>query len=188
MNFFKPLLFSFVLLNLNSFSQDAPKEPKETVKKDEFKITAVVNKDSTSASELMKRAINWVKEDSPRFIKTNGITTGSKAEFIAVFKIKTKELNPVADYSGTITMHVSIECKENRYRYTVGKIKHVSANGKVTGGDINLVVPECGSMTLPANEWKKIKGEGKRGSEAVVSELLEGMDKRSTSGANKDDW
>ncbi len=187
MNFLKVSLLSFILISGNSFSQEVPKEHKEAVKHDAFKLSEVILKDSTAASELMKRAVNWVKADSPRFTKTNGITTGTKAECIAVFKVKPKELNPVCDFTGTITMHVSIECKENRYRYTIGKIEHVSANGKNSGGDINNVVPECGSMTMPANEWKKIKGEGKRGSEAVVSELIEGMDLRSTSG-KKDDW
>ena len=188
MNFFKTFLFSFLFISINSFSQEVAKDPKEPHHKDLFKISEVVLKDSTAASELMKRAINWVKDDSPRFTKTNGITTGTKAECVCVFKIKPKELNPVCDFTGTITIHVSIECKENRYRYTVGKIKHTATNSKNSGGDINLLVPECGSMTMPANEWKKIKGEGKRGSEMIVSELLEGMDKRSTTGANKDDW
>src|SRR4051812_22680857 len=122
MNFFRTFLLFLILVSMNSFSQEVAKENKPA--KDQFKISEVVLKDSTAASELMKRAIKWIKEESTRFTKTNGITTGTKAECVVTFKIKPKELNPVCNYAGTITMHESIECKENRYRYTVGKIVH----------------------------------------------------------------
>jgi hypothetical protein len=154
--------------------------------KDEKKFQEVVITDSVAAANLMKRAVNWVKEPSKRFTKTNGVATGTKAECIAKFKIKAKELNPVTDYTGFIEMHVSIDCKDNKYRYTISKIKHISSNGKATGGAIDNIVPECGSMTMPDNTWKKIKGEAFKYADMVISELKEGMSKSSTD--TKDEW
>jgi len=146
----------------------------------------VVVIDSTAASELLKRAVDWVKTESARFKKTNGVTTGSKAECTAVFNIKPKELNPISDYTGTITMHVSIECKENKYRYVITGIKHISTNGQATGGDINNMIPDCGSMAMPDLTWKKIKGEAIRSSEMIVSELKDHM--FFFNAGKKDEW
>ncbi|MGZ3885115.1 MAG: hypothetical protein ACXVPD_13240 [Bacteroidia bacterium] len=183
----RPLVFiSVLLLSGNLFSQDAKEEP--GAKKDNFKVQEVVVVDSTPSSELLKRAVNWVKVESPRFAKTNGVTTGTKAECVAVFKVKPKELNPGADYTGTITIHVSIECKENRYRYVISKAKHTSTSGQVSGGDMNNVVPDCGSMIMPDNVWKKLKGEAMKGLSMIVSELKEGMSQASSTGGGKDEW
>jgi hypothetical protein len=154
---------------------------------DLFQLQAVINVDSTSSGELLKRAVNWVKIESPRFVKNSGITSGTKAECVASFNIKPKELNPQPDYTGTITMHVSIECKDNRYKYTITKIKHTSKTGKASGGDINNIVPDCGSMVMPDIVWKKIKGEAIRHSNAILSELKEGMSQAGAA-ASKEEW
>lgn len=186
MKFFRPLLcIPFLLLSSGLFSQEEQQEDKGA-KKDNFKVQEVVVADSTSANELLKRAVNWVKTESIRFTKSNGVTTGTKAECIAVFKVRPKELNPGSDYTGTINMHVSIECKDNRYRYVISKIKHVSTNGQVSGGDMNNIVPDCGSMVMPDNIWKKLKGEALKGSQMVVSELKEAMSKPALE--TKDEW
>jgi hypothetical protein len=131
--------------------------------------------------------VNWVKVPSRRFTKNNGVATGTKAECVAKFRIKAKELNPVTDYTGFIEMHVSIDCKDNKYRYTIDKIKHVSSNGKASGGAIENIVPECGSMTMPDNTWKKIKGEAFKNADMVISELRDGMTKIPTDSA-KEEW
>ena len=85
-------------------------------------FSEVIITDSVSAANLAKRAVNWVKAESPRFKKSMGVSTGSKAECLATFKIKAKELNPIPDFTGIITMHVTIECKDNKYRYSITKI------------------------------------------------------------------
>ena len=93
------------MFNVSAFSQenteaDAPKKKVET------KISEVVNTDSLPSSELLQRAVNWVKIESNRYGKTSGITTGSKAECTATFPVKPKDLNPVVDYTGKIQMKV----------------------------------------------------------------------------------
>ena len=119
-------------------------------------FSEIVPTDSVAAANLVKRAVNWVKAESPRFKKSMGVSTGSKAECLATFKIKAKELNPIPDFTGIITMHVTIECKDNKYRYSITKLKHIAANGKASGGDINNLISECGSMTMPDLCWKNI--------------------------------
>ncbi len=146
----------------------------------------VVFTDSVPAGALAKRAVNWVKVESLRFKKSMGVATGTKAECLATFKIKAKELNPVTDFTGIITMHVTIECKDNKYRYSITKLKHTSTNGKASGGDINNIVPECGSMTMPDITWKKIKGEAFKDASMIISELKEGMTKIGS--GSKDEW
>jgi len=153
---------------------------------EEKKFQEVITTDSVSAANLMKRAVEWVKTPSKRFVKANGVATGTKAECVAKFKIRAKELNPVTDYTGFIEMHVAIECKDNKYRYSITKIKHVSNNGKASGGAIENTVPECGSMTMPDLTWKKIKGEAFKSADMVISELKEGMTKIPTD--SKEEW
>jgi len=188
MNIFKIALFVFSLgLTQVSFAQDKGTESAGSKKpKKETKFTEVVNTDSLPSSELLKRAVNWVKLEINLFDKTNGVTTATKAECIATFTIKPKELNPPCDYTGVINLKVSIECKDNKYKYTVNQIKHVSKSGKTSGGSIDNVVPECGSMIMNDNTWKKIRGEGVKCAERVVNDLKEQM-KKDSKGAG-DEW
>lgn len=188
MNIFKIALFVFLFgLTQTSFSQAKEEAATESKKpKKETKYTEVVNTDSLPASELLKRAVNWVKLETNLCDKTNGVTTTTKAECVAIFKIKPKELNPECDYTGTISLKVIIDCKDNKYRYTVYQIKHISKSGKTSGGSIDNVVPECGSMVMNDVTWKKIKGEGIKSAERIVNDLKEQM-KKDSKGAG-DEW
>jgi hypothetical protein len=161
--------------------EDAPKKKVET------KMTEVVVTDSLSSSELLTRALAWVKEESVKYQKKGGTSSGSKAECVASFVTKPKELNPQVDYTGKILMKVVIEVKDSKYRYTVSEIKHVSKSGKVNGGSIDNVVPECGSMVMKDVTWKKLKGEALRNAALVVADLKEGMNKVSTE-VKTDEW
>jgi hypothetical protein len=189
MNKLRLVFFTFPFL-ISSFFVKAQNESSSTSKaeqtEEDKRFQEVVFTDSVPATALAKRGVNWVKADSKRFKKSSGVATGTKAECLATFKIKAKELNPQPDFTGTITMHVSIECKDNKYRYSITKIKHISANGKASGGDINNIIPDCGSMTMPDLVWKKIKGEAFKSASMVISELKEGMSK--TTLDSKDEW
>jgi hypothetical protein len=156
-------------------------------KKTETKLTEVVVTDSLPASELLKRAVNWIKMENPKYKKTSGTTTAAKAECIASFPVKPKELNPGVDYSGKITMKVVIECKDSKYRYIVSDIKHISKNGLATAGSIDNKVPECGSMSMDENCWKKLRGEALKNAALVVSDLKDGMFIVSSQAA-KEEW
>lgn len=159
----------------------------ETKKKDETKITEVITTDSVPASELVKRAVNWVKVEVPKYTKSSGVTTGSKAECSVAFSVKPKELNPQCDYTGKIEMKVLVECKDSKYKYTIFAIKHTSKSGKTSAGSIDNIVPECGSMTMPDLTWKKLKGEAFKYAGIVVEDLKEGMKKLSTD-TGKEEW
>jgi hypothetical protein len=141
-----------------------------------------------AASEILKRAVNFVKMENIKYSKGNGVTTGSKAECVVTFVYKPKELNPTADVQGTITMHLSIDAKEGKYRYTISKLNHNAKNGDYTGGDIYGEVPKCGSMKLPPDMWKRIRSEAFKQSTLLASDLKEAMKISSSTPVNSDEW
>ena len=191
------------LVSINNLSaQDA--------KKDEKKIQEVVNIQADpvalkpdadgnvpvdtsapkgmAASEILKRAVNFVKMESTKYTKGNGVTTGTKAECIVTFNYKPKELNPVADVQGTITMHISIDAKEGKYRYTISKLNHNAKNAEYTGGDVYNEVPKCGSMKLPPDIWKRIRSEAFKQSGIIANDIKEAMKVSSSTPVNTDEW
>ena len=139
-------------------------------------------------TEILKRAINFAKTESPKYAKGTPITTAGKAEFTANFKYKPKELNPQADVEGSFTMHVSIEAKPGKYRYTISKITHVAKNAEYTGGDVYSEVPSCGSFKLPSSMWKQMKSEAIKQAMTIVGELKEAMKIPSDKQVDKEEW
>lgn len=139
-------------------------------------------------SEILKRAIYFVKIESKKYTKANGVTTGSKAECVATFNYKPKELNPQADVQGTFTMHVSIEAKQGKYRYTISKITHNAKNPEFTGGDVYSEVAKCGSMKMPPDLWKRLRSEALKNAAVVVEDLKETMKRPSTAASSEDEW
>ncbi len=173
---------SFVLcllmLNLSGIAQNgaAPKEEEEFAeKKTDTRLTEVVTTDSLPASELLKRAVSWIKTEARGYNKSSGATTSNKAECTASFPVKPKELNPEVDYTGKITMKVVIECKDSKYRYIVSDIRHQSKSGRASAGSIDNKVPECGSMVMTDVVWKKLKGQALHNAATIVSDLKDGM-------------
>lgn len=139
-------------------------------------------------SEILKRAVNFVKIETKKYGKGNGVTTGSKAEFVASFNYKPKELNPQADVQGTFTMHVSIEAKEGKYRYTISKLSHNAKNPEYTGGDVYSEVPKCGSMKLPPDLWKRLRSEALKNAGIVAEDVKEAMKHSSSEKQGEDEW
>lgn len=141
-----------------------------------------------NSAEILKRAVNYVKIETPKYTKGSGVTTGSKAECLAIFVYKAKELNPQADADGTITMHISIDAKEGKYRYTISKINHVSKNPEYSGGDVYNDVPKCGSMKMPSETWKKIRSQALKNATTVTNDLKEAMKISSDKPVSGDEW
>lgn len=169
-------IFASNLFIAQTSPEPAKKEEDEFAKKKvETKLVEVIPTDSIPAGELLKRATAWIKAETDKYKKTAGTTTGSKAECVVNFLIKPKELNPQVDYTGKVTMKVMIECKDSKYRYTVSEIKHISKSGLTTGGSIDNIVPECGSMGMHEMVWKKLKGEALRDAAQVVTDIKIGM-------------
>lgn len=142
---------------------------------DGFTITEIIIKDSVPAKDLIARATAWAQKKHPKYEKTNAVGGSTKVELDAEFKIKPKELNPSHDYSGKILMHVKIEVKDGKYKYTINKVKHIADNGKNSGGDITKDIPECGSMFLPELTWKKIKGEAIKDANLLAEDIKDAM-------------
>ena len=208
-----PKLFcaiSFFITTTVGFSQEAPKKDASTGSATEKKIQEIMTlyadpapsvpladgsiPTDTSApkplnqTEILKRAVNFVKIESPKYTKGNALTTGTKAEFLANFKYKPKELNPQSDVQGSFTMHVSIEAKEGKYRYTISKLYHIATNGDYSGGDLYSEVPTCGSMKLSSAIWKQMRSEGIKQAMLIAEELKEAMKIPSNKTVDKDEW
>lgn len=141
-----------------------------------------------NSAEILKRAVNYVKIETPKYTKGSGVTTGSKAECLATFVYKSKELNPQADADGTFTMHVSIDAKEGKYRYTISKINHVAKNPEYSGGDVYSDVPKCGSMKIPPELWKKLRSQAFKNATVLTTDLKEAMKISSDTPVNGDEW
>lgn len=147
----------------------------QIVNDDGFTITEIIIKDSVPAKELLGRATAWAQKKHPKFEKQNAVGGTTKVESDVEFKIKPKELNPSHDFSGKIIMHVKIEVKDGKYKYTINKVRHIADNGKNSGGDITKDIAECGSMFLPEMTWKKIKGEAIRDANIVAEDIKDAM-------------
>jgi hypothetical protein len=187
------IVLSFLFLNTFYVAQTASatgsavSDDEFELKKAETKYTEVIKTDSLPASELLKRAVSWIKQENGKYKKTGGTTTSNKAECVASFPVKPKELNPKVDYTGKISMKVVIECKDNRFRYVVSDIRHISKSGRASAGSVDNKVPDCGSMVMEEVVWKKLKGEALRSAGLVVSDLKEGMSIAPTE-AEGEDW
>jgi len=139
-------------------------------------------------SELIKRAQIWSNDNkSTKYTKSN-CSGGSSTVCQVSFPYKIKELNPTDKVEGEITMTVTIDAKEGKYRYTVNNIKHKATVAETSGGDIYLAVPECGSMKLTDLSWKHIKSAALTDAKMVADDLKAKMAIPSGDAPKKDDW
>jgi hypothetical protein len=194
--------FAFIFATSVAVAQEPKKDEKkiqEVVTLDPVSAPPVINADGSTQEdtagpkpinsvEILKRAVNFVKIESTKYVKGSGVTTGTKAECVATFKYRPKELNPQAEVEGSYTMHLSVEAKEGKYRYTISKITHIAKNADYSGGDINSEVPKCGSMKMSPELWKRIRGEAMKQSTVLISELKAAMKIGSDVKNDKDEW
>lgn len=183
-----------------AFSQNEKEKEDETkmvrevisVQMDKPKSASGVDTGSTvlsaSASELSKRAQNWSGSKSVKYTKSNCTNNGNGVACQATFPYKIKELNPTDKVEGEITMTVTIEAKEGKYRYTINNIKHKASVANASGGDIYATVPECGSMSLTDLSWKHIKAAALIDAKLIADELKAKMAQPSGEAPKKDDW
>ena len=190
------LAFTFSGISLFSLAQEVPQP-----KKDNKKIQEVVTLDPApqaegdtgvakplAQSEILKRALNFIRLENDKYAKSNILNVGSKAECVATFNYKPKELNPQSSVEGTYSMHLSIEAKDGKYRYTISKINHTAKNSEYTGGDIYNEVPACGSMKLSTPIWKQMKSQALKDATTLIADLKEGMKNFSNVDPTKDEW
>lgn len=140
------------------------------------------------ASEILKRAQAWYTSPVPnkKYVKSNGANSGKSVACSATFVFKQKILNPENECDGKITMDVTIEAKEGKYRYTVKNLKHVATKPGMSGGDIYAIVPECGSMKINDRTWKLVKNEALKAGQQIVDDLKAFMKEEVKD--DKDEW
>jgi hypothetical protein len=139
------------------------------------------------SEELAKRANNWLKAKTTKYVKANGSNSGNTISCNATFVYKQKILNPENDVDGKITMDVIVDAKEGKYRYTIKNIKHISDKPGLSGGSIYEKVPECGSMKMSDLTWKHVKSAAYADIQMVVDDLKAQM-KLDGDQKKKDDW
>lgn len=141
------------------------------------------------AFELAKRAQIWSNEKpgSAKYTKNNCTANGNQASCQLTFPYKVKELNPTEKVDGEITMTVTIEAKEGKYRYTINNIRHKATSAGASGGDIYAPVAECGSMKISDVTWKHVKSAAFADAKIAADDLKAKMDKPSAE-AQKNDW
>lgn len=137
-------------------------------------------------TELYKRASNWGKSKHVKYTKSNAATAGTNVSCSASFVYKQKQLNPENEVDGQITMDIVIEAKEGKYRYTIKNIKHVATKQGMSGGDIYLQIPECGSMKINDQTWKHIKAAAFADIQVIVDDLKSKM--KEDGDKKKDEW
>lgn len=175
------IIAAFILLSNIIVAQDVPK-------KEGKKIQEVVTTDSLPADELLKRAVNWIKLESPKYTKAVGVNSGTKTQCTASFKYKPKELNPQVNAEGTITMLIAIDCKDSKYRYSISNMMHEALDAKYSGGDINNEVPAAGTLNMSPEIWKRIRGEANKHATDIITELKEAMKVPSNQAPTSDEW
>lgn len=139
------------------------------------------------SSEISKRAANWSKSKNLKYKKDNVANSGSTITATAIFPFKQKMLNPENEVDGSITMDVIVEAKEGKYRYTIKNIKHKADKQGMSGGDIYLAVPECGSMKINEQTWKHIKSAAFTDI-AIIQDELKAKMKEDGDAKKKDEW
>lgn len=137
-------------------------------------------------AELTKRASNWAKLKNKHYKKDNVANAGSTVSCNAIFIYKPKELNPICDVEGEISMDVIIECKEGKYRYTIKNMKHKSRNQNVHGGNIYNEIPDCGSIFINDLAWKQIKSAAFANASLLAQDIKTTMNLSSEQ--KKDEW
>ena len=140
------------------------------------------------ASEIAKRAQIWMDTKPIKYTKSNCANNGKGVTCQISFPYKVKELNPTDKVEGEITMTITVEAKEGKYRYTINNIKHKAIVAESSGGDIYGVVPECGSMKLTDLSWKHIKSGAFADAKLIADDLKAVMAKFSGDAPKKDDW
>ena len=138
------------------------------------------------SAEILKRAQNWYTIKPEKFTKNAGTNSGSSVCCNLLFPYKQKILNPQADIDGSISMDLTIDAKEGKYRYTIKNIKHKANKEGMSGGDIYLKIPECGSMYVSDKTWKQIRSEAFGNAQIVIDDLKIMMNREV--GDKKDDW
>ena len=189
------LSVAFLMASFISVSQEVIEPIKESKKIQEVVSIAPIQKEGDTASakpvassEVLKRALNFIRTENSKYSKSTIVNVGNKAECMVSFKYKPKELNPKADVEGAFTMHLSIEAKDGKYRYSISKLTHTAKNSDCTGGDIYAEVPTCGSMKLSPPQWNQMKSDALKNTTLLITDLKETMKLSSAASVDKDDW
>lgn len=152
--------------------------PLDTATK-KFAFIEVVNIDSTSAATLYSRAKLFIANS---FVSAKDVVQLADDDTKTVVCKGAYETNGL----GSVKFKLTIQCKDNRYRYTITDFTHIAyfTNISFTGGELENKFPDCGRMNMIMSQWKTIKGFAYRAAVNTIAQMKVAM---KGSGAN-DNW
>jgi hypothetical protein len=180
----KKYLLAFLLLisSINySFSQnnqgDSLNEPT---------ITEVITIDSTSSSQLYERAKIWLVKTFKSSKDVIQIDDKENGKIIAkgVVLYDAPAFVPGTNFSGYFEFILTIETKNNKFRYTFEGFRHVAYKDGYSGGAFENEKPECGTFILTKNNWYSIKAKGTNS----IKEIAESLRIAMKENTKKDEW
>jgi len=146
--------------------EEEPPPPAEEAMPDTLSATV-----PATIAELNKRANYWYTTKNKKFTKDGGGGSGAQVICTVKFSFKPRELNPANDVEGEITMQVTIDCKEGKYRYTIDKLVHKAKRGLSSGGNVFNEIPGCGTVNIDPSLWNQIKSAAFVDAKIVVDDL-----------------
>ena len=125
-----------------------------------IEYTGIVNVDSTSAETLFSRAKIAIAKLYV-VANTSAIMGDENSKTIirnTVVKIYGKKFLGMINELGNVHFTISIQCKDNKYRYVVNDFVHDEyGKAKNTGGALERDKPLCGFFLFPRSDWNLCK-------------------------------
>jgi hypothetical protein len=100
-----------------------------------------------------------------------------------VIEYRPSETSTLFDnFRGWLVYTLTMEIKDERYRYRIEKLRHVSNSKLYDGGMVTNEKPECGTFMMSLKRWQTIQQEALQLQRQFEQRL------NSTLGASNNDW
>ncbi|MEM6299445.1 MAG: DUF4468 domain-containing protein [Bacteroidota bacterium] len=147
----------------------------------------VVEVSDASKNSLHSNAVSWIATaftSANDVIQLNDKESG-KIIVKGVSRYDAPAFKVGTNFSGYFSFMLTIEVKENKYRYKFQNLNHSSDKNGYSGGSFDNEKPACGTFTLPKRNWVKIKSSGYDDIRSLSMNLENSILQESSS---DDDW
>lgn len=93
--------------------------------------------------------------------------------------------NPGTNFSGFFSFTLTIDIKDNKFRFSIENLNHESYKSGYSGGSFDNEKPDCGNLMMPKRSWKTIREEGQSRIITLWKSFQQGM---KASNKDSDDW
>lgn len=149
-------------------------------------LKEIVTVDNTSKDELYNRGKIWFARSFKSSMDVVQLDDKENGKIIGkgIISFENPGLKIGKNASGYFEFMITIDIKQNKFRYTIENIRHESYKDNNSGGLFTNEKPECGTFIMPKSNWKRIKEIGYSEIEKIIQDLKFAMNKAST----PDDW